>query len=139
MSFKKISSVSVSSNAYVYIQFFFYLCPIFGRRSGDVVAPGFYENLLNADNVLYRPYGSGEAAAFNLAYNIHVLLYQWESDQADMEEQDRVLRDLNVGEFYCYQFRGMEVSFTVINVGIRRRVLWYVGYCFTVINVGIFR
>ncbi|RUS68881.1 hypothetical protein EGW08_023360, partial [Elysia chlorotica] len=63
--------------------------------SGDVVAPGFFENILNAENVLYRPYGSGESAAFNLAYNIHVLLFQWESNQVDMEEEARVLKDLN--------------------------------------------
>ena len=64
-----------------------------------MVAPGFYANLLNADNVLYRPYGSGESAAFNLAYNILVLLFQWESDQVDLEEETRVLKDLNDGEF----------------------------------------
>ncbi|GFS03933.1 macroglobulin complement-related 2 [Elysia marginata] len=62
---------------------------------GDVVTPGFFENLLNADNVLYRPYGSGESAAFNLAYNIHVLLFQWESNQVDLDEETRVLKDLN--------------------------------------------
>ncbi|GFO11264.1 Cd109 antigen-like isoform x3, partial [Plakobranchus ocellatus] len=63
---------------------------------GDVVTPGFFEDILNAENILYRPYGGGEMAVFNFAYNVQVLLFQRASDQVNDDEEKRVLLDLNI-------------------------------------------
>ncbi|CAG5133427.1 unnamed protein product, partial [Candidula unifasciata] len=63
---------------------------------GDVVGPGFFEDYLNAENTLYRPYGSGEMVTFNFAYNLLILKFMRSSNQLDFDETKTVLKELNV-------------------------------------------
>ncbi|XP_059162064.1 alpha-2-macroglobulin-like [Physella acuta] len=63
---------------------------------GDVVTPGFFEDYLNAENILYRPYGSGEMVTFNFAYNLLALLFMRSSNQLEMGQTKRVLREMNI-------------------------------------------
>ncbi|ESO98375.1 hypothetical protein LOTGIDRAFT_231429 [Lottia gigantea] len=48
---------------------------------GDVVTPGFFEEYLNAENILHRPYGAGEMITFNFAYNMWTLKFMKASKQ----------------------------------------------------------
>lgn len=63
---------------------------------GDVVTPGFFEDYLNAANILYRPYGSGEMVTFNFAYNLLALLFMRSSNQLEPTQTRRVLNQLNI-------------------------------------------
>lgn len=54
---------------------------------GDVVGPGFYEDFLNTENTLRKPYGGAEANIYNFAFNLYMIIYLKETDQL----QDHVL------------------------------------------------
>lgn len=66
--------------------------------AGDVVTPGFFEEYLNAENVLFRPYGAGEMIAFNFAYNILTLKFMKSSQQLGDNTLKKTLATANVGE-----------------------------------------
>ena len=66
--------------------------------AGDVVTPGFFEEYLNAENVLLRPYGAGEMIAFNFAYNILTLKFMKSSQQLGDDTLRKTLATANVGE-----------------------------------------
>ena len=66
--------------------------------SGDVVTPGFFEDYLNAENILYRPYGGGEMVTFNFAYNLLTLKFMKASQQLPPEQLKRSLNEMNIGE-----------------------------------------
>ncbi|KAL8603129.1 hypothetical protein ACOMHN_059301 [Nucella lapillus] len=63
---------------------------------GDVVTPGFFEDYLNAENVLYRPYGGGEMITFNFAYNIQTLKFMKNSQQLPDDRLRTTLQKANV-------------------------------------------
>ncbi|KAK7498085.1 hypothetical protein BaRGS_00010673, partial [Batillaria attramentaria] len=70
----------------------------FGEFStfGDVVTPGFFEDYLNAENVLLRPYGGGEMITFNFAYNILTLRFMKTSEQLTNDRLAIALDELNI-------------------------------------------
>lgn len=63
---------------------------------GDVVTPGFFEDYLNAENILMRPYGAGENIAFNFAYNLLTLKFMKASQQLTDERLMTALEAMNV-------------------------------------------
>ncbi|XP_046585013.1 LOW QUALITY PROTEIN: murinoglobulin-1-like [Haliotis rubra] len=63
---------------------------------GDVVTPGFFEDYLNAENVLWRPYGTGENIAFNFAYNLLTLRFMKASQQLSEEALQKALYYMNI-------------------------------------------
>ncbi|XP_005101039.1 alpha-1-inhibitor 3 isoform X2 [Aplysia californica] len=63
---------------------------------GDVVTPGFFQDYLNAENVLYRPYGGGEMITFNFAYNLLTLKFMKASQQLSNDQLKRSLAEMNV-------------------------------------------
>nr|KAG5707487.1 hypothetical protein BaRGS_011991 [Batillaria attramentaria] len=63
---------------------------------GDVVTPGFFEDYLNAENVLLRPYGGGEMITFNFAYNILTLRFMKTSEQLTNDRLAIALDELNI-------------------------------------------
>ncbi|XP_005101040.1 CD109 antigen [Aplysia californica] len=63
---------------------------------GDVAMPGFFENYLNAENLLYRPYGGGEMVTFNFAYNLHTLRFMKWSNQLENVPLEPVLEEMNL-------------------------------------------
>ena len=63
-----------------------------------MVTPGFFEDYLNAENVLQRPYGAGEMIAFNFAYNILTLKFMKSSQQLADKTLQRTLATANVGK-----------------------------------------
>ena len=63
---------------------------------GDVVTPGFFEDYLNAENVLYHPYGAGEMVTFNFAYNLLTLKFMKASQQLDNDQLLKSLKEMNV-------------------------------------------
>lgn len=66
---------------------------------GDVVGPGFFEEFLNAENTLRKPYGSAEQNMYNFAYNLYNLLYLKATDQLSDQTLVTTLNYLNIGEF----------------------------------------
>lgn len=73
------------------------LCFFIWSSSGDVVAPGFFEDYLNAENILLRPYGGGEMITFNFAYNLYVLRFMKASEQLSDEQLVKSLRQMSIG------------------------------------------
>ncbi|GFO11263.1 Cd109 antigen-like isoform x3 [Plakobranchus ocellatus] len=63
---------------------------------GDIVTPGFFEDYLNAENILHRPYGGGEMIAFNFAYNLYTLFFMKASEQLDPEQLSKSLKEMNI-------------------------------------------
>ncbi|RUS75425.1 hypothetical protein EGW08_016804 [Elysia chlorotica] len=63
---------------------------------GDVVTPGFFQDYLNAENILHRPYGAGEMIAFNFAYNLYTLKFMKASEQLDQVQLKKSLQEMNV-------------------------------------------
>ncbi|KAK7114537.1 CD109 antigen-like [Littorina saxatilis] len=63
---------------------------------GDVVTPGFFEEYLNAENVMHRPYGGGEQITFNFAYNLITLKFMKASQQLSDEQLLNTLRKCNI-------------------------------------------
>ncbi|PVD21251.1 hypothetical protein C0Q70_19422 [Pomacea canaliculata] len=63
---------------------------------GDVVTPGFFQDYLNAENILWRPYGGGEMITFNFAYNILTLRFMKASQQLSDERLLRTLAEMNI-------------------------------------------
>ncbi|XP_071092281.1 CD109 antigen-like [Haliotis cracherodii] len=63
---------------------------------GDVVTPGFFEDYLNAENVLWRPYGTGENIAFNFAYNLLTLRFMKASQQLSEDALQKALYYMNI-------------------------------------------
>ena len=51
------------------------------------MGPGFYEDFLNTENTLRKPYGGAEANIYNFAFNLYMIIYLKETDQL----QDHVL------------------------------------------------
>ena len=60
--------------------------------------PGFFEKSLNAENLLYRPYGGGEMVTFNFAYNMHTLRFMKWSNQLENAQLTHVLGEMNFGK-----------------------------------------
>ena len=73
-----------------------FLNPILGQREhlyvpgspearmaivGDVVGPGFFRQNLTAEQIMRKPYGSGEGNMFNFAYSVYNLKYLKASNQ----------------------------------------------------------
>ncbi|KAK7114535.1 CD109 antigen-like [Littorina saxatilis] len=63
---------------------------------GDIVTPGFFENYLNAENVLWRPYGGGEQITFNFAYNLMTLQFMKKYNQLSNERLAIALDEMNI-------------------------------------------
>ncbi|KAK6185943.1 hypothetical protein SNE40_008070 [Patella caerulea] len=63
---------------------------------GDVVTPGFFEDYLNAENILHRPYGGGEMITFNFAYNLITLRFMKASQQLSDEVLKIGLKNMNI-------------------------------------------
>ncbi|KAH9502244.1 hypothetical protein Btru_070510 [Bulinus truncatus] len=78
---------------------------------GDVVTPGFFEDYLNAENLLYRPYGGGEMVAFNFAYNLLALVFMRNSNQLDASQTQRVLNEMNIALQRMYSYMADDGSF----------------------------
>ena len=66
--------------------------------TGDIVTPGFFEDYLNAENVLWRPYGGGEQITFNIAYNLLTLHFMKRFNQLSSERLAIALNEINIGE-----------------------------------------
>jgi CD109 antigen len=60
------------------------------------VTPGFFEEHLNTDNVLLRPYGAGEMNMFNFAYNLYTLKFKKSFQQLDDHSLKIALQDMNI-------------------------------------------
>ena len=69
---------------------------------GDVVTPGFIEDYLNAENILWRPYGGGEQITFNFAYNLFTLQFMKNYNQLSNERLSVALNEMNIGEFCLF-------------------------------------
>lgn len=67
---------------------------------GDVVGPGFFEEYLDAENTLRKPFGSAEQNMYNLAYNLYNLKYLKATDQLRQDVLERTLYHLNIGLFF---------------------------------------
>uniref|UniRef100_A0A2C9KRF6 Alpha-2-macroglobulin domain-containing protein n=1 Tax=Biomphalaria glabrata TaxID=6526 RepID=A0A2C9KRF6_BIOGL len=78
---------------------------------GDVVTPGFFESYLNAENLLYRPYGGGEMVTFNFAYNVLALVFMRNSNQLDAYQTKTVLNELNIALQRIYSYMNEDGSF----------------------------
>ncbi|CAL1532738.1 unnamed protein product [Lymnaea stagnalis] len=63
---------------------------------GDVVTPGFFQDYLNAENTLLRPYGGGEMITFNFAYNLLTLKFMKASQQLGDEQLVKSLTEMNI-------------------------------------------
>ncbi|XP_055892053.1 C3 and PZP-like alpha-2-macroglobulin domain-containing protein 8 isoform X3 [Biomphalaria glabrata] len=63
---------------------------------GDVVTPGFFQDYLNAENILWRPYGGGEMIVFNFAYNLYSLKFMKYSQQLDDAQLSKSLQEMNI-------------------------------------------
>jgi hypothetical protein len=63
-----------------------------------VVTPGFFEDYLNAENVLWRPYGGGEQITFNFAYNLFTLQFMKNYNQLSVERLATALKEMNIGK-----------------------------------------
>lgn len=66
-----------------------------------MVTPGFFEDYLNAENILWRPYGGGEMITFNFAYNLFTLQFMKTSEQLTNERLFIALDEMNIGEKIC--------------------------------------
>lgn len=62
---------------------------------GDIVTPGFFEDYLNAENVMWRPYGGGEQITFNFAYNLLTLQFLKNYNQLKDERLANALEQMN--------------------------------------------
>lgn len=68
--------------------------------TGDVVTPGFFREFPTAEDILYRPYGSGEMNMFNFAYNLLTLKFKKANQQLSNDILQRSLRYMNIGQIY---------------------------------------
>lgn len=66
--------------------------------AGDVVGPGFFEEYLDAENTLRKPFGSAEQNMYNFAYNLYNLKYLKATNQLDQQTLATSLGHLNLGE-----------------------------------------
>ncbi|KAL8613871.1 hypothetical protein ACOMHN_032861 [Nucella lapillus] len=63
---------------------------------GDMVTPGFFEDYLNAENILWRPYGAGEQIVFNFAYNLYTLRFMKTYNQLENQRLSTTLNEMNI-------------------------------------------
>ncbi|XP_076470049.1 CD109 antigen-like [Babylonia areolata] len=63
---------------------------------GDMVTPGFFEDYLNAENILWRPYGAGEQIVFNFAYNLYTLQFMKNYNQLTNKRLAIALNEMNI-------------------------------------------
>eukprot|EP00106_Octopus_bimaculoides_P012375 XP_014779817.1 PREDICTED: CD109 antigen-like [Octopus bimaculoides] len=80
---------------------------------GDVVTPGFFEEYLNAENLLYRPYGVAENIAFNFAYNVLTLKFKKASKQLSDETLRTSLKYLNIALQRILSYMNEDGSFSM--------------------------
>ncbi|GAB1599163.1 C3 and PZP-like alpha-2-macroglobulin domain-containing protein 8 [Argonauta hians] len=80
---------------------------------GDVVTPGFFEEYLNAENILYRPYGVAENIIFNFAYNVLTLKFKKASMQLSDETLRTSLKYLNVAMQRILSYMNEDGSFSM--------------------------
>ena len=101
--------------------------------TGDIVTPGFFEDYLNAENVLWRPYGGGEQITFNIAYNLLTLHFMKRFNQLSSERLAIALNEINIGEdmlVFVFQDKGgggCRLSVSVLwsfGLGIKRLQAW---------------
>ncbi|ELT94901.1 hypothetical protein CAPTEDRAFT_205407 [Capitella teleta] len=63
---------------------------------GDIVGPGFFEDYLDAENTLRKPFGSAEQNMYNFAYNLYNLKYLKATNQLKPERLQASLKHLNL-------------------------------------------
>lgn len=80
---------------------------------GDVVTPGFFDEYLNAENILYKPYGAGENMVFNFAYNLMTLKFKKASKQLSDETLQISLRYLNIALQRIMSYMNKDGSFSM--------------------------
>lgn len=66
--------------------------------TGDVVGPGFFEEYLDAEVTLKKPYGSAEQNMYNFAYTLYNLLYLKFTNQLKDDTLSKALTHLNQGQ-----------------------------------------
>ena len=64
------------------------------------MTPGFFREFPTAEDILYRPYGSGEMNMFNFAYNLLTLKFKKANQQLSNDILQRSLRYMNIGQIY---------------------------------------
>lgn len=80
---------------------------------GDVVTPGFFEEYLNAENILYKPYGAGENMVWNFAYNLMTLRFKKASKQLSDETLQTSLKYLNIALQRIMSYMNKDGSFSM--------------------------
>ncbi|CAH1797576.1 unnamed protein product [Owenia fusiformis] len=63
---------------------------------GDVVGPGMFEEFLDAENVIARPFGCGEQNMFNFAQNLYNLKFLKITDQLEQAQLKKHLAKMNL-------------------------------------------
>lgn len=61
------------------------------------MTPGFFQEFPTAEDILYRPYGSGEMNMFNFAYNLLTLKFKKANQQLSNDILQRTLKYMNIG------------------------------------------
>ena len=69
------------------------------------MCPGFFQEYLNAENILRRPYGTGENIAFNFAYNLMTLRFMKASQQLTEDTLQQSLYYMNIGGCFRKSFQ----------------------------------
>jgi len=63
---------------------------------GDVIGPGFFQDFLDAENTIRKPFGSAEQNMYNFAYNLYNLLYLKLTNQQDLSRLRTTLDHMNI-------------------------------------------
>ncbi|BFZ13295.1 hypothetical protein BsWGS_16334 [Bradybaena similaris] len=104
---------------------------------GDVVAPGFFEDYLNAENILMRPYGGGEMITFNFAYNLYVLRFMKASEQLSDEQLVKSLREMSIAFQRMLGYMNEDGSFRMFRDDVRPS-LWLTAFVAKIVSYANF-
>ncbi|CAG5133426.1 unnamed protein product, partial [Candidula unifasciata] len=104
---------------------------------GDVMTPGFFEDYLHAENILWRPYGGGEMITFNFAYNLYALRFMKASQQLDDERLVKTLREMSIAFQRMLGYMNPDGSFRMFRDDVRPS-LWLTAFVAKIVSYANF-
>nr|BAR45622.1 macroglobulin complement-related 1 [Ammothea sp. RS-2014] len=95
---------------------------------GDVVGPAFHKMPMNAENMIRKPYGTGESSMFNFASNLHMLLYMRYTGLRQPVTERTAFKYLNIDYQRIMSYQNDDGSFSLFRWNSPGSV-WLTAFC----------
>ncbi|KAG1660635.1 CD109 antigen [Nymphon striatum] len=95
---------------------------------GDVVGPAFPNMPMNTQNLLRKPYGTGESSMFNFASNLYMLLYMRYAGLRETKIEKKTFKYLNIDYQRQMTYQHKDGSFSPFRWNSEGSV-WLTAFC----------